>query len=131
MSSTEWKTFIFPNGNAHYGINRAIYGDVRTLIYETEDNSMKFIQNTALYVLALNCGIIVYWFGQYKPIFYDFEKNHGAKNANGEWNGQPRTQSILGCQLPGGDKFIGLNRFIILASFLSKTLIPFVDSITG
>ena len=101
-----------------------VYGDVRTLIYETEDNNMKIIQNIALYVLALNCGIIAYWFGQYQPIFNDFQTNHGAKNENGERNGQPRSQI-------GKLRNVGLNRFIILVSFLSKILIPFVDSITG
>ena len=101
-----------------------VYGDLRTLIYETGDNSMKIIQNVALYVLALNCGIIAYWFGQYKPIFNDFKTNHGAKNANGERNGLPRTQI---CKF----RNVGLNRLIILVSFLSQILIPFVDSITG
>ena len=103
------------------------YGDIRTVIYETKDNSMKIIQNAALFVLALNCGLIGFWFGQYKPIFADFQINHGAKNANGERNGRPRTR----LSLFRFDIFIGLNRFIILVSFLSKILIPFVDSITG
>ena len=106
-----------------------LYGDERTLIYETEDNSIKIIQNAALYVLALNCVIITYWFGQYKPIFTDFQKNHGAENENGERVGQPRTQKILGCPIP--ESCIGLNRFIIMAHFLSKILIPFLDSISG
>ena len=97
------------------------------MIYETEDNSIKLIQNAALYVLALNCGIIAYWFGKYKPIFNDFLTYHGAKNENGERNGQPRAQ----INLFGLDKNIRLNRFIILVSFLSKICIPFVDSITG
>ena len=101
--------------------------DTREMIYEIEDNSMKFIQNAALYVLALNCGIIAYWFGQYKPIFKDFQTNHGAKNENGKRNGQPRAQ----INLFGFDKNIGFNRLIILVSFLSKILIPFFDSITG
>ena len=104
-----------------------MYGDVRTLTYETEDKSMKNIQNVALYVLAFNCGIIAYWLREFKPIFNDFLTNHGAKNANGQRIGQPRTQiSIFGL-----DKNIGLNRFIILVKFLSKILVPFVDSITG
>ena len=106
-------------------------GDERTFINETKNKSMKFIQNAALYILGFNCGIIAYWFGKYKPIFNDFRKNHGAKHANGERNGHPRTQSILGCQIPGCDKFIGLNRSIILVTFLLKIIIPFVDSITG
>ena len=102
-----------------------VYGDLRTFIYVTEDNSMKMIQNAALYVLALNCGIIVYWFAQYKPILNDFRTNHGAKNASGERNGQPRIQNwIFG-------KNVGLNRFVILVTFLSKIILPFVDSITG
>ena len=100
--------------------------DERTCIYETTDNNMKFIENAALYILALNCGIIVYWIAQYKPIFNDFRTNHGAKNANGERNGKPRNQLCF-----GSEKFIGLNRFIILVKFLSKIIIPFVDSITG
>ena len=106
---------------------RTYLGDIRSVIYETEDNSMKLIQNAALYVLALNCGIIAYWFGQYKPIFNDFLTHHGAKNENGERNGQPRAQ----INLFGLDKNIRLNRFIILVSFLSKICIPFIDSITG
>ena len=104
------------------------YVEERTLIYETTDNNMKFIENAALYILALNCGIIVYWIAEYKPIFNDFRTNHGAKNANGERNGKPRNQL---CLLFGSEKFIGLNRFIILVKFLSKIIIPFVDSITG
>ena len=104
---------------------RRLYEDARTLIYETEDNSMKIIQNIALYVLALNCGIIAYWFGKYQPIFNDFQTNHGAKNANGERNGQPRAIYVI------FGNHVGLNRFIILVSFLLKILIPFVDSITG
>ena len=103
----------------------SVYGDERNLIYETKDNSMKMIQNAALYVLALNCGIIVYWFVQYKPIFNDFRTNHGAKNANEERNGQPRIQNCI------FGKNVGLNRFIILVTFLSKIILPFVDSITG
>ena len=102
------------------------YVDERTCIYETTDNNMKFIENAALYILALNCGIIVYWIAQYKPIFNDFRTNHGAKNANGERNGEPRNQLCF-----RSEKFIGLNRFIILVKFLSKIIIPFVDSITG
>ena len=102
-----------------------VYGDVRVSIYETESNSMKMIQNAALYVLAFNCGIIVYWFAQYKPIFNDFRTNHGAKNANGERNGQPRIQNCI------FGKNVGFNRFIILVTFLSKIILPFVDSITG
>ena len=114
------------NGNLTFTKIGILYGDARNVIYETtEDNSMKFIQNAALYVLALNCGIIAYWFGQYKPIFNDFQTNHGAKNENGERNGQPRAQ----INLFGFDKNIGLNRLIILVSFLSKILI--VDSLTG
>ena len=93
---------------------------------------MKTIQNAAIYILALNCGIIGYWFGQYKPIFDDFRTNHGARNENGDRNGQPRNQfSICGRQISGCGKFIGLNRLMILVSFLSKILIPFVDSILG
>ena len=88
---------------------------------------MKMIQNAALYILAVNCGIIAYWFGQYKPIFDDFQNNPGAKNANGKRNGQPRTRTSIF----GSGKFIGLSRFITLVSFLSKILIPFLDSITG
>ena len=87
---------------------------------------MKIIENAALYILALNCGIIVYWIAQYKPIFNDFRTNHGAKNLNGERNGKPRNQLCF-----RSEKFIGLNRFIILVKFLSKIIIPFVDSITG
>ena len=102
------------------------YADERTFIYETTDNNMKFIENTALYILALNTGIIVYWIAQYKSIFNDFRTNHGAKNANGERNGKPRNQLCF-----RSEKFIGLNRFIILVKFLSKIIIPFVDSITG
>ena len=94
-----------------------------------KQNSIKIIQNVALYVLALNCGIISYWIGQYKPIFTDFQTNHGAKNENGERIGLPRTQKILGCSIP--ERYIGLNRFIIIAQFLSKILIPFLDSISG
>ena len=100
--------------------------DERTCIYETTDSNMKFIENAALYILALNSGIIVYWIAQYKPIINDFRTNHGAKNANGERNGKPRNQLCF-----GSEKFIGLNRFIILVKFLSKLIIPFVDSITG
>ena len=108
-------------------LEKKLFEDVRTLIYETEDNGMKIIQNGALYVLAFNCGIIAYWLREFKPIFNDFLTNHGAKNANGQRIGQPRTQiSIFGL-----DKNIGLNRFIILVNFLSKILVPFVDSITG
>ena len=103
----------------------SVYGDERNLIYETKDDSMKMIQNAALYVLAFNCGIIVYWFAQYKPIFNDFRTNHGAKNVNGERNGQPRIQNCI------FGKNVGLNRFIILVTFLSKIILPFVDSITG
>ena len=116
--------------------NSSHIGDLRTLIYETDYNSMKMIQNAALYILAVNCGIIAYWFRKYKPIFNDFWNNHGAtikifENANGKRNGRPRTQSIFGISICGSDRFIGLNRFIILVSFLSKILIPFLDSITG
>ena len=113
--------------------NTSHLGDLRTLIYETDDNSMEMIQKAALCILAVNCVIITYWFGQYKPIFNDFWNNHGAtiKNANGKRNGRPRTQSIFGISICGSDQFIGLNRFIILVSFLSKILIPFLDSITG
>ena len=85
---------------------------------------MKSIQRAALFVIALNCGIIGYWFGQYKPIFKDFLTNHGAKNTNGKYNGKPRIRiSFL--------KNIGINRFIVMVSFLSKMIIPFIDSITG
>ena len=100
-----------------------MYGDARKTTYTIEDNSIKIIQNAALYVLAFNCGVIAYWFVQYKPILNDFRTNHGAKNVNGERNGQPRTQ-IFG-------KNVELNRFIILLTFLSKIIVPFVDSITG
>ena len=104
------------------------YGDIRTVIHETENNSMKNIQFTAFYILAVNCGLVCLWFGHYKgPILNDFQTNHGAKNANGERNGRPRTQ----ISLFGLDKFIGFNRFIIAVSFLSKSLIPFLDSILG
>ena len=103
--------------------------DQRFLISETEDKNMKIIQNVALFVLASNCGIIAYWFRKHKPIFNDFRKNHGAKKVNGGRNGQPRTQSILGCPISGC--CIGLNRFIILVDFLLKILVPFIDSITG
>ena len=116
MDSTERKSFTY-NGD---------HVDERTCIYETTDNNMKFIENAALYILALNSGIIVYWIAQYKPIFNDFRTNHGAKNLNGERNGKPRNQLCF-----GSEKFIGLNRFIILMKFLSKIIIPFVDSITG
>ena len=127
MHSTELKIFIKTNERNHY-----VYGDARTLIYDTEDNSMKFIQNAALFILALNCGIIAYWFGQHKPIFDDFLTNHGAKNEKGDRNGHPRNQfRIFGWQIPGFGKFIGMNRFMILVSFLLKIIIPFVDSITG
>ena len=102
-----------------------IWGDARISTDATKDNSMKIIQNAALYILALNCGIIVYWFVQYKPILNDFRTNHGAKNGNGERNGQPRTQNCI------FGKNVGLNRFIILVTFLSKIIIPFADSITG
>ena len=117
--SGDYKT---PNGDY-----KIVNGEVRNVIYETEDNSMKLIQNAALYILALNCGIIAYWFAQYKPIFNDFQTNHGAKNENGERNGQPRPR----INLFGFKKIIGLNRFITLVSFLSKIWIPFIDSITG
>ena len=122
MDSTERKLLDL------YGDEFESYVDERTCIYETTDNNMKFIENAALYILALNCGIIVYWIAQYKPIFNDFRTNHGAKNLNGERNGKPRNQL---CLLFGSEKFIGLNRFIILVKFLSKIIIPFVDSITG
>ena len=121
MYSTELKVhFEYSNTED----KRKVFGDLRIFIDETEDNRMKFIQNAALFVLALNCGIIAYWLRKYKPIFNDFKVNHGAKNANGERNGQPRTQI---CKF----RNVRLNRFIILVSFLSKMLIPFVDSITG
>ena len=122
LYSTEIKVYNEYGRREH---KRRVYEDARKLIYETEDNSMKIIQNIALYVLALNCGIIAYWFRIYQPIFNDFQTNHGAKNANGERNGQPRTI------IRKFGKHVGLNRFIILVSFLSKILIPFVDSITG
>ena len=109
-------------------LSNRFYVEKRTFIYETTDKNMKFIENAALYILALNSGIIVYSIAQYKPIFNDFRTNHGAKNANGERNGKPRNQL---CLLFGSEKFIGLNRFIILMKFLSKIIIPFVDSITG
>ena len=131
LESTRWKITEWKTKQRH-SLERGIYftnvyGDVRNLIYETEDKSMKTIQNVALYVLAFNCGIIAYWLREFKPIFNDFLTNHGAKNANGQRIGQPRTQiSIFGL-----DKNIGLNRFIILVKFLSKILVPFVDSITG
>ena len=124
LESYEIKAYIRGDSDSN---SSEVYGDLRTLIYETEDNSLKFIQYAALYVLASNCGIIAYWFGQYKPIFNDFQAKHGAKNANGERNGQPRIRYTKF----GSDKFIGLNRFIILVSFLSKILIPFLDSVTG
>ena len=113
-----------------YGNNNGpryrILADQRTLISETEDKYLKFIQNAALCILALNCGIIGYWWRQYKPILDDYRTNHGAENENGERNGQPRNQfSICGWES------IGLNRFIIGIKFLSKIFIPFVDSITG
>ena len=104
------------------------------MIYETEDNSLitlEHIQKAAIFILAVNCGIIVYWRGKFKPIFTDFRTNHGAKNENGERIGQPRTQEIpgLGCSIP--ERYIGWNRFIIYGSFLLKFLIPFFDSISG
>ena len=98
--------------------------DIRTVIYDTQDNNMKTIQRAALFVIALNCGIIGYWFGKYQPIFMDFLTNHGAKNTDGKRNGKPRIQISFA-------KNIGFNRFIILVSFLSKIIIPFFDSITG
>ena len=117
--------YIHIDGAYFYKDGDTRYVDARFLIHETENNSMKIIQNAALYVLALNCGIIAFWFGQYKPILNDFRTNHGSIKVNGERNGRPRTQiRMLG-------KNIGLNRFIILVSFLSKILIPFVGSITG
>ena len=109
-----------------------IYGDERILIYETEDNSsitLEHIQKAAIYILAVNCGIIGYWFGRFKPMFTDFFNNHGAENENEERVGQPRTQKILECPIP--ECYIGLNRFIIIAQFLLKILIPFLDSISG
>ena len=123
MDSTKSKELEYfdNNGSLYY-----IYVDQRTLISETEDKYLKFIQNAALCILALNCGIIGYWLRQYKPILDDFRTNHGAENENGERNGQPRNQfSICGWES------IGLNRFIIGIKFLSKIFIPFVDSITG
>ena len=112
--------------------DKILLGDERTLISETEDKYFKFIQIAALCILALNCGIIGYWLRPYKPILDDFRTNHGAEKENGERNGQPRNQfSICGWEIRGFGKFIGLNRFIILGSFLSKILIPFVDSIIG
>ena len=128
MDSTERKLFAKYIDEPDSFYSSWYYVDERTCIYETTDNKMKFIENAALYILALNCGIIVYWIAQYKPIFNDFGTNHGAKNANGERNGKPRNQL---CLLFGSKKFIGLNRFIILVKFLSKIIIPFVDSITG
>ena len=130
MDSTERKLFAdhISEWDSDYYFANGFFVDERTCIYETTDNNMKFIENAALYILALNCGIIVYWIAQYKPIFNDFGTNHGAKNANGERNGKPRNQL---CLLFGSEKFIGLNRFIILVKFLSKIIIPFVDSITG
>ena len=127
ITSTEFKPVVSGNlQRDYYGeAFSQVYGDGRTLIYETEDNSIKIIQNAALYVLALNCGIIAYWFGQYKPIFTDFQTNHGAKNENGERIGRPRTQKILGCPIP--ERYIGLNRFIIMAQFLSKICIPSIS----
>ena len=115
ISSTEFKP-LFSRWKEYPHLE--IYGDGRTLIYETEDNSIKIIQNVALYVLALNCGIISYWIGQYKPIFTDFQTNHGAKYENGERIGRRRTQKILCCPISG--RCIGLNRVIIMLNFLSK-----------
>ena len=137
MDSTELKVFShlideYLDENIDEYIDEYTYDkffeDQRTLIYETTDKNVKFIENAALYILALNSGIIVYWIAQYKPIISDFRTNHGAKNANGERNGKPRNQL---CSFFGSEKFIGLNRFIILVKFLSKIIIPFVDSITG
>ena len=113
-------------------VDNIFLADHRTLISETEDKYLKRIQNAALCILALNCGIIGYWWRQYKPILDDYRTNHGAENENGERNGQPRNQfSICGWEIRGLGKFIGLNRFIILGSFLLKILIPFVGSIKG
>ena len=70
----------------------AILLDSRTIVYDTSVNDLKSIQIAALFVIALNCGIIGYWFGQYKPIFKDFLTNHGAKTTNGKYNGKPRTR---------------------------------------
>ena len=123
MYQTEKKDYVdLPSGST-------LLADYRTVIYETKDNSMKYIQNVALYVLAVNCGIIAYWFAQYKPIYKDFRTNHGAKKDNGERNGRPRTKSILGCELKCLS--VGLTRFIIAVEFITKVLFPFVDSITG
>ena len=126
MDSTKSKELEYfdNNGSLYY-----IYVDQRTLISETEDKYLKFIQNAALYFLAFNCGVIAYWYRKYKPILDDFRTNHGAENENGERNGQPRIQSILLCPIPGC--CIKLNRFIILVNFGSKILVPFFDSITG
>ena len=93
MDSTERKLFTGNDGSVSFHV---FYADERTFIYETTDNNMKFIENAALYILALNSGIIVYWIAQYKPIFNDFRTNHGAKNANGERNGKPRNQLCFG-----------------------------------
>ena len=107
------------------------YGDIRTSIYETENNSMKNIQFTAFYILAVNCGLVCLWFGHYKgPILNDFQTNHGAKNANGERNGRPRNK-FFGITFFGSDKCIGFKRFIIAGLFLINSLIPFFDSIKG
>ena len=127
MDSTKLKELSWKYVN---GSRYRILEDARTLISETQDKSMNTIQKAAVYLLGLNCGVIAYWFGQYKPIFNDFLTNHGAK-VNGERNGQPRTQSlpVFGCQIP--ECCIGLNRFIILVNFGSKILVPFFDSITG
>ena len=124
LKDHRWDSWKYVNGSRY-----RILEDARTLISETEDKNMKIIQNAALFVLALNCGIIAYWFRKHKPIFNDFRKNHGAKKVNGGRNGQPRTQSILGCPISGC--CIGLNRFIILVNFLLKILVPFIDSVTG
>ena len=97
INSTEFKPFIDYddyNNMMYWQQLRYLYGDERTFIYETEDNSIKIIQTAALYVLALNCGIIAYWFGQFRPIFTDFQTNHGAKNENGERIGQPRSTTV-------------------------------------
>ena len=119
-SSLEYFNDHFPGDETTW-----VLEDIRTITYDTKvNNYMKHIQRAALLVIALNCIIIGYWFGQYKPIIKDFLTNHGAKNTDGKRNGQPRTQiSFL--------KNIGLNRFILLVSFLSKIFIPFIDSIKG
>ena len=59
MDSTERKLFESRQIPPYlFSDSDGFYVEERTFIYETTDKNMKFIQNAALYILALNTGFM-------------------------------------------------------------------------